>query len=412
MIVSGRSVSVLVVVLGVSVCTSGCVRFFQRPAPDKDDATIIVKNPQDFGVDCDKCPDGWLQPEGGVDGRASDLNNPDLSPSDLLPPDLLQDDIIAQPPAGQIALGIQGRKNSYVYQLALRTNGDVKRVGIASRLDGLGTGLRCLTIDNGQWVIGHGFNSALRFIDPRTLQGEVAAVSQLNNVHGICRAQNGDFVLGEYGMGSGNRVALYTVSQTPLSVSRKTSVFNTTVSAGTLSHCVATSSTIYLTDYNASADRDGDVVRLDLNGTWQQTARFDISTFGTAGHSSAIYTFVVHPDGHLYAFPMRRFGSRLKRLIRCPLSDISAANCQQLATLPADTSTSDYGPGTLMGSALEASGDILFSTGEGVYRYRLASDSVSKLYDLTAHTSDLQPASGGTDSITYVRTLVWSAAKY
>jgi hypothetical protein len=139
-------------------------------------------------------------------------------------------------------------------------------------------------------------------------------------------------------------------------------------------------------------------------------ALFDLSAFDELADglndNSSLYSFVLHTDGHVYIFPQRRFGQRLKRVIRCPADGIEYSRCRELGTLPPDEMIALNGPAAIQGAAqLPGGEDLLFGTNEALYRYRLATDTFEKLFDLRQGL-ELFGDDGSRDELRQLRGLV------
>jgi hypothetical protein len=329
------------------------------------------------------------------------------------------------PAAGQtveVIAGVQGVAASYLRRFLVQAT--VQEAGPALRLDALGGAtLRGLSpVGPGELLAGNGFAAAAERVSRATTPDATPALESagtfaltgggaaeevvVHNVHGACALPNGHLILGEHGSGPGNAVAEYAPAGNGFVFVR--SVYLTNLVSGSMSHCAARSSSeLYLADYAANTDEDGDVVRLALEGgTWKATHRFDMSAFGVAGHLTGVYSFVLHTNGQLYIFPLRRFGNRLRRLIRCPTPDIRAKNCSELGELPPDTTTAVNGPDAIQGAVqLPGSDDLLFATNRRIYRYSLADERWDELFDMWAG-ADLKAASGAPDTMAQLRNIV------
>jgi hypothetical protein len=313
----------------------------------------------------------------------------------------------------RLVVGVEGMTASYLYVLqytpgapasaAITRTGPIRLAGVG---DTRGRGLAPFAPD--QVLVGSGQTAVLEVVELDTRAPvRTIAVAGLDNTHGLCALPSGRIVAGEYGP-SPNRVNEYTVTPTTSSLASVVTT-NTLVSTGTLCTCAAPSDDeLYLTEEDANTDMDGDVVRLvrTAPATWQETHRLVGSTLLTAkygpNHGTGFWTIVVSA-GALYAFPIRRMGSQIPTLIRCPIPDIQAANCGELAKLPPDTSAE----ATLQGGTLVPHTDeILFATNRRLYRYDASNDAWVELLDMWLAFDDLVDASGTPDQMHQVRNLV------
>ena len=287
----------------------------------------------------------------------------------------------------QVILGIQGKSGSYLRQLSV--TGDHMTSLQLLELDLGGSSLRGLArLASGDLLAGNGFTPLAQQLSGASMTSEgTLALGGVNNLHGICTLPGGNLIVGEFGTGKGNRVVEFRPTAGGFAVERP--VYTSQLGGGSLSHCAAPSDTeLYSTEYGAMDDLDGDVVRLVLeDGTWTETHRFDSSSFALdrhgPDHHTAVYSFVLHTDGWLYIFPLRRHGNRVRGLIRCPTPDITANRCQELGALPPDTSTDLNSPDAIQGAAqVPGSDDLLFATNRRVYRYTPSTDTWVELLDL------------------------------
>lgn len=352
------------------------------------------------------------QHDGGVEGDGHQLASLYLP---VVPPENAGTKTV------QLIVGVQAKTGSYVRQVTYDPSTPGQEVEgstiQALRLDTIsGSKIRGLSRLGQNVIAGNGFAPAaeLASVSPLKSRGKVALsdAGPMKNIHGVCTLPNGHLIVGEFGMGTGNLVAEYAPGGAGFVFLRQ--VYKTTLSSGSLSHCAARTSTeLYITDYAGATDLDGDVVRLVLEGgQWKVSHRFDTSAFNQAkygpNHQTSIYTFVLHRgDGQLYIFPLRRFGSRVRGLIRCPTPNIDEANCVELGELPPDPSTAVNGPDAIQGAAqLPNSEDIVFSSNRRLYRYEPSSDTWVELFDLWSSFVDLRTKSGTQDIMLQVRGLL------
>jgi len=325
----------------------------------------------------------------------------------------------------QLILGIQGKQGSFLRRLTYDPTlpaGQQVSLAQTTHLETMtGSQVRGLSlIGAGRLLAGNGFTLSAEVVGFAPLKSEGALVfaggasaPTLGNIHGACRLPSGHLIAGEFSTKAGNTVEELALSDGRYVRVRK--VYETIITGGALSHCAAPSdSEVYLTDYDGLADKDGDVVRLTLQGgAWKLERRFDASAFAAAKYGpeygGAIYSFVAHRAGALYLLPLRRHGKRLRRLIRCQTPDISAAGCVELGLLPPDSGVG--AKDAIQGAAqLPDSEDLIFASNSKLYRYELeaggGAGSWEELYDLRSSTADLTGPSGAVDVLAQVRNLL------
>jgi len=364
----------------------------------------------------------------GADGGPGDDATTDGHVQDLVPdgprPDGPRPDVSTGATL-KLFLALEGTKASYfrtlTYDPTAAPNKAVALAGPPLRLDGVqGGAVRGLTRHtDGTFLAGNGEDptaqrirsDGTKLLGLLTLNNGTAPDVQVPvNIHGLCALPGGNLIVGEYGSGTGNAVAEYTLSAGGASASFLRPVHATKMSAGTLSHCVGTDTVLYMTELDANTDANGDVVRLTLGSAgWAEAGRLDTSSLDAlhGATKTAIYTFMRHTDGPLYIFPLRRFDNQIKQLIRCSPPGLLAAGCTLRGTLPPDTSSSPNGPGTLnVAVQVPGSADLLFATNSRLYRYRLTSDTYEELLNLSASFVDLKSASGAADTLKQVRGLL------
>jgi hypothetical protein len=189
----------------------------------------------------------------------------------------------------------------------------------------------------------------------------------LSNVHGICALPNGNYIAGHYAYDKVNEY------QPDGSFVRE--VYAITVTA--LTACKATAAdTLYLIDYDANNDNDGDLVKLTLaNGVWTEQQRFDQSA--VVGNSSSIYSFVVHSSGDIYALPQNPAGARNKEMIKCPGGDLSAC---ALTGHDVHGATSGF----LQGLAqIPGADDLVLANDEKMFRYNISTGALTEIYNVS-----------------------------
>lgn len=199
---------------------------------------------------------------------------------------------------------------------------------------------------------------------PLSLSGR--PTTQLPNIIGGCVLPNGNLIAGSY---SSQIVAEFSSSGSYLRDLPSLNYF--------LSDCVSTSSstTLFVSDYDANSDEAGFVKKLTFNGvSWSVVSTLDVTTF--AGHTKGTpYSLVLHTNGNLYIPPQNPMVGGVQKLIRCTNADLSA--CQEIgANWP-----QAYPAGAVEGAAqIPGSDDMLFADNTGIYRYRVADNSISLIY--------------------------------
>lgn len=225
---------------------------------------------------------------------------------------------------------------------------------------------------NGSFVVGGGSSlaSALIAVDGTVSAGPTFAGggSALTNVHGICTLPNGNYIAGHYANGKVNEY------QPDGSFVRD--VYSITITA--LTACKATAAdTLYLIDYDANNDNDGDLVKLTLaNGVWTEQQRFDQSV--VVGSSSSIYSFVVHSSGDIYALPQNPAGARNKEMIKCPGGDLTAC---ALTGHEVHGGTSGFLQGL---TQIPGADDLLLANDEKMFRYNISTGALTEIYNVSS----------------------------
>jgi hypothetical protein len=126
---------------------------------------------------------------------------------------------------------------------------------------------------------------------------------------------------------------------------------------------------------DANSDEAGFVRKLTFNGSsWTVASTIDITTF--AGHTKGTpYSLVLHTNGNLYIPPQNPMVGGVQKLIRCTNADLSA--CQEIGP----NWPQAYPAGAVEGAAqIPGSDDMLFADNTGIYRYRVADNSISLIY--------------------------------
>jgi len=313
----------------------------------------------------------------------------------------------------KILIGVQGMSASYVVSL-LWAPGSALPARVAEpplRLDLMnGPSLRSfLSLDESSVFAGSGSTPSGVVIssEPLTeLSTRQTVLGTLNNFHGACALPGGNFIAGEFTVGSGNQVEEYSVSANgDLTAVRP--VYTTTVNRGVLAKCHAVSDTeIYLVDNDSTNDVDGDLVRLTQNaGVWSEVARFDLSQFAMATygvHQTSLWGFAIVSD-EIFAFPIHRHANRIPNLIRCSLPNLD--NCVELGGLPPDATETSNDPDLIQGVAAASAGQLVFTTGRSLFRYDLVENQYYELIDLSSSLT-LLDENGMTDPILALRNIV------
>jgi hypothetical protein len=194
--------------------------------------------------------------------------------------------------------------------------------------------------------------------------------ANLSGVHGLCVLPDGSIIAGGYTGSSGHPTYQFSSSGTYLR-----HVYNTTINA--ITDCVGVSNTeLFLIDYDANGDSDGDIVKLTLSGgVWTQAARWDQSASGIAAGSS-IFSLVLASDGHLYAPAQNASGSRNRKMIRCMNRDLSQC---------APYGSNIFAAGPLLQGAVQIPGttSLLLADETQIYRYELTTGTVQSILSLS-----------------------------
>jgi hypothetical protein len=194
--------------------------------------------------------------------------------------------------------------------------------------------------------------------------------ANLSGVHGLCVLPDGSIIAGGYTGSSGHPTYQFSSSGTYLR-----HVYNTTINA--ITDCVGVSNTeLFIIDYDANGDSDGDIVKLTLSGgVWTQVARWDQSASGIAAGSS-IFSLVLASDGHLYAPAQNAYGSRNRKMIRCMNRDLSQC---------APYGSNIFAAGPLLQGAVQIPGttSLLLADETQIYRYELTTSTVQPILSLS-----------------------------
>jgi hypothetical protein len=179
----------------------------------------------------------------------------------------------------RVWVALEGKNHGHIQQLEIDPHsGDVWLTGPPLLLPGLSL-VRGLARAGEELIVGDGGSPRVLVVDLATS----TVLRQLDtpglpNVHALCALPDGNLVAGAYGGGSGNPVVELHPDAPGLTFVRR--VYETTISNGTLSHCAALSDdTLFLADYEAKTDADGDVVLLSRSpseGQWLAQQRSSI----------------------------------------------------------------------------------------------------------------------------------------
>jgi hypothetical protein len=225
---------------------------------------------------------------------------------------------------------------------------------------------------DGSFLLGGGSNSgptALLAIDAALdIDGvvELSGAFVPDNIHGMCALPNGHIVAGAFGRDPASTVVELDEDGAYLR--------DVTGLTHQLSDCAASSSELYLVDYDGYTDTFGVVRRLELiDGRWVEQERVVITTFdGTSGSSA--YSILLHTNGDLYIPPHRPEPGRQRHMVRCDNGDLSACR--------SDGAPLETGARLIQGIAqLPGRDDIVLATADALYLY--STDGLVQVADLS-----------------------------
>lgn len=276
--------------------------------------------------------------------------------------------------------GSQTMSSSLILKLKFHSDSNTTTLDTTNNITGtLGTnGIRALIdLVSGGLLIG-GSHSANNFWNA-TL-GDPLSLGSSHSLSGRGSGELTDF-LGGCVLPNGNIIAGGYYSQFAAEYSSAGSYLrDLPVLSYYLSDCVAKAdgTTLFVSDYDADTDEAGFIRKLTFNSSsWVVDSSLNVTTFAGMSKGSP-YSLVLNTDGNLYIPPQNPSpAGGVRKLIRCLNADLS--NCQEIgANWPVN-----YPGGAVEGAVqIPGSYDMLFIDNTHIYRYRVADDTMTSVYDL------------------------------
>ena len=193
---------------------------------------------------------------------------------------------------------------------------------------------------------------------------------------GLCFLSNGNFISGGYN----TEFTEYSGADSSVATSDTSGV----IDINSISACAEGDNTneLYLIDYDAYDDNDGDIVYAVKSGSdWIETERFNLSSISTG----SLFTLVKHTNGNLYAFPQNLTLAAKKPVICTNIS------VNKLSSCAIDSASEVLGSQIIQGAQqIPGSDDILYvesqsSTVHNLYRYNISTKSKILIGQLTTY---------------------------
>lgn len=206
------------------------------------------------------------------------------------------------------------------------------------------------------------------------------SATTLSNIHGICALPNGNVIIGEEVNATGNQV-----TEVDSLGAKVADVYSTTLGDhGALTDCFAPSNdTIFMIETAAWTIADSILLKMKKSGgSWSVDQSIQMSVYAGATNSS-LWSLVVHPNGNLYAPPFRRDGTRLKKMIRCSITDISGVGCTSFGDDIPDSAGG--GAATWVRGVVKIPGDdnLLVFLSQKIYHFNITTGTYTLALDLT-----------------------------
>ncbi len=289
-----------------------------------------------------------------------------VTPSVIVP---IVFDIYFGSQTGSTSLILKLRYNSSSNAISLTTTNDVTSTlgtdGIRYLID-LSSGGLLVGGSNTSSSIWSAILSPFALGTAQTLSGR--PTTELSDYIGGCALPNGNIIAGSYGNGLKSEFS-----------SSRTYLRDLPPFTFYLSDCVATASstTLYVSDYDANSDSAGLVRKFSYSGSaWSQASSLNVTTFGGAT-SGSTYSLVLNSNGHLYIPPQAPGAGSVSKLIKCQNGDLS--NCSAIgANWPVS-----YPGGAVEGAVqIPGTNDMLFIDNTNIYRYKVSDDTMTVIYTL------------------------------
>ena len=202
--------------------------------------------------------------------------------------------------------------------------------------------------------------------------------SAIANSHASCSLPNGNLIVAEEAVAVGNLLNEYDSSGTFL----RTVYTGVLTDHGAISQCVAVSNTqLVFIEAKAWALTDNYLISSVFSGgSWSTSQSIQMTTYDP-GNGTNLWGFVVHTDGNIYMPTFRRSGASIKKMIKCPLTNISNGSCVAVGDdIPNSGSASTTWARAIV--QLPDSNDMLLFLSKEVYHYNYATGVYTQVLDL------------------------------
>jgi hypothetical protein len=278
--------------------------------------------------------------------------------------------------------------NDYLYQFEFDTSaalGSALSI-VDSSLVTVNGNIRGIAMDiNGQIIAGGSSEmSPPIYSKDYVLQKNLSPTGAIDpevNSHAICSFPNGNYIIAEEADVTGNIANEYDQDDNFVRT-----VYSTVLGDhGAIGECYApNNSTLILVEVEAWALTESNMIKMQLVGnSWTIDQQINSETLFPATDSN-YWAFAYHNDGNVYFAPFRRDGARSKKLLRCPLNDISTGSCSSIGDDIPGEGAGNYLTWVRGIAQIPGSNDLIVFLSQEVYHYNYSTGAYTSIMDLTA----------------------------